>query len=230
MLYFSNVVDIFKYPRHQLIIGSLSNDDGDVNKNLHHAFLYISLPAARLWLVIRGGSKHKTTPLFLFLNFDTVYSTPKQIDNICRTEHDGISSATSLFLSDIFVAVAVRLLLKLPNKRGSKLLLVPDSDFCHSDNYLLFVPSLSFGFQILEATWPAATRVFLSKKEREPWKRGCEDKWLTWLTSTVKLINHRVYQRLVHRNHGIENNTWGFCVTFLDALSLLSLGAWNRLK
>ena len=36
------------------------------------------------------------------------------------------SSATSLFLSGVFVAVAVRLLLKLPNKRGSKLLLVPD--------------------------------------------------------------------------------------------------------
>ena len=48
MLHFSGVVDIFKYPRHQLIIGCLSNDDGDVNKNLHHAFSYISVPAARL--------------------------------------------------------------------------------------------------------------------------------------------------------------------------------------
>ena len=55
---------------------------------------------------------------------------------------------------------------------------------------------------------------FWLKKEREPWTRGCEDKRLTWLTSTVKLANHRVHQKLVHRNHGIENNTWGFLRNF----------------
>ena len=62
--YFSSVVDIFKYPRHQLIKGSLSNDDGEVKENgkkvvglaffgktttLHvqHTFLYISLNHCR---------------------------------------------------------------------------------------------------------------------------------------------------------------------------------------
>ena len=40
------------------------------------------------------------------------------------------------------------------------------SNFCHSDNYLLFFSSLTFFSQILGATWPAATRV-LSRSNRE---------------------------------------------------------------
>ena len=68
-------------------IGSLSNDDGDVNENVkkaiallrktttlhvHHAFLYISLPSLHDYDVkipnftFCGGREHKTTTFFSF--------------------------------------------------------------------------------------------------------------------------------------------------------------------
>ena len=75
-------------------LGSLSNDDGDVNENgknaiglisktttlhVHHAFLYISLPSMHEYDVkmpiftFCGGREHNTTTFFfLFLYFDTV--------------------------------------------------------------------------------------------------------------------------------------------------------------
>ena len=76
-------------------LGSLSNDDGDVNENgrnaiglisktttlhVHHAFLYISLPSLHEYDVkmpnftfCRGREHNTTTFFFLFLYFDTVF-------------------------------------------------------------------------------------------------------------------------------------------------------------
>ena len=77
-----------------LILGSLGNDDGEVNENgkegmdlisktttlhVHHAFLYISLPSLHEYDVkmpnftfCRGREHNTTTFFFLFLYFDTV--------------------------------------------------------------------------------------------------------------------------------------------------------------
>ena len=77
-----------------LILGSLGNDDGEVNENgkegidlisktttlqVHHAFLYISLPSLHDYDVkmpnftfCRGREHNTTTFFFLFLYFDTV--------------------------------------------------------------------------------------------------------------------------------------------------------------
>ena len=78
------------------ILGSLSNDDGDVNENsknalkgfisktttldLHHVFLYISPPTLHEYDVkmpnftfCRGREHNTTTFFFLFLYFDTVF-------------------------------------------------------------------------------------------------------------------------------------------------------------
>ena len=77
-----------------LILGSLGNDDGEVNENgkegidlisktatlhVHHAFLYISLPSLHEYDVkmpnftfCRGRGHNTTTFFFLFLYFDTV--------------------------------------------------------------------------------------------------------------------------------------------------------------
>ena len=77
-----------------LILGSLGNDDGEVNENgkegidlisktttlqVHHPFLYISLPSLHEYDVkmpnftfCRGREHNTTTFFFLFLYFDTV--------------------------------------------------------------------------------------------------------------------------------------------------------------
>ena len=77
-----------------LILGSLGNDDGEVNENgkegidlisktttlqVHDAFLYISLPSLHEYDVkmpnftfCRGREHNTTTFFFLFLYFDTV--------------------------------------------------------------------------------------------------------------------------------------------------------------
>ena len=77
-----------------LILGSLGNDDGDINENgkegiglisktttlhVHHAFLCISLPKLHEYDVkmpnftfCRGREHNTTTFFFLFLYFDTV--------------------------------------------------------------------------------------------------------------------------------------------------------------
>ena len=48
------------------------------------------------------------------------------------------------------------------------------SNFCQSENYLLFFPTLIFGYQILGVMWSAATRVlFRSKRENPGNKVGC---------------------------------------------------------
>ena len=79
-----------------MIIGSLSNDDGDGNKNgkksnrfqlgkkttlhVHHAFLYISL----LWFhVLWRTWTQDNDPLFLFLTFE-------KVANISWIDRDGI--------------------------------------------------------------------------------------------------------------------------------------------
>ena len=117
-------------------IGSLSNDDGDVNENgkkaigldwktttllVHHALLYISLPSLQDYNVkipnftFCGGRKHKTTTFFFFsrtLIQSLRIQLRKKIANIWRTERDGISAiklegALLHFLSDVFLAVVV---------------------------------------------------------------------------------------------------------------------------
>ena len=60
-------------------------------------------------------------------------------------------AARLYFLCGVVVAVAVRVLLKLPNERGGKLLSGPDRVTFVMRHYLLFFPSLTFGSQILEA-------------------------------------------------------------------------------
>ena len=81
-----------------LIIGSLSNDDGDGNENGKKAkknnfartshFLYISSSPMHDYDVklpnftFCGGREHKTTSLFFLLNFDVVLSTPEKFANI----------------------------------------------------------------------------------------------------------------------------------------------------
>ena len=95
------------------LIGSLSNDDGDVNENGKKAiglvwqnndfFVHFFAVAARLR---RRENAHANIPLvgnvkkwtqdnyfdFLFLTFDAVFknSTPEKIGNIWRIERDGI--------------------------------------------------------------------------------------------------------------------------------------------
>ena len=148
--YFSGVVNISKYPRDQLIIGSLSNNDGHVNENgksnrfsLAKQQLYKcitlfvhffeSLPSLQDYDVkmptFTWGSPKQKTTTFLFFSWTSMSSF--KIANIWWIKRDGISAikfevARLHFLSGVFVAVAVRLLLKLPNKRGDKLLWSPD--------------------------------------------------------------------------------------------------------
>ena len=97
--YFSTVVDIFKYPRHQLIKGSLSNDDGEVKENgkkviglaflakhnstrASHFFVHFfeSLPSSTrlrrenaLFYVEDVNTRQLNDFLFLFLNFDSAF-------------------------------------------------------------------------------------------------------------------------------------------------------------
>ena len=48
------------------------------------------------------------------------------------------------------------------------------SNFCQSENYLLFFPTLIFGYQILGVMWPAATRVLSRSKRENPGNKvGC---------------------------------------------------------
>ena len=48
------------------------------------------------------------------------------------------------------------------------------SNFCQSENYLLFFPTLIFGSQILGVMWPAATRVLSRSKRENPGNKvGC---------------------------------------------------------
>ena len=96
ILFFSSgVVDIYKYPRHQLIvIASLSNDDCNVNENgkkvtglawqnnnftrasCFFVHFFKSLPSLHDYdvkcLILRGGQTQDNDFLFLFLNFDAV--------------------------------------------------------------------------------------------------------------------------------------------------------------
>ena len=118
-------------------LGSLSNDDSDVNENgkkaigfrigkttalhVHHAFfVHFFAVTARpqrenaKFHVLWSMWKLDNDFLFLFLNFDTVFQnlTPEKIANIWLIKRDGISAikceaARLHFLSDIFVAVAV---------------------------------------------------------------------------------------------------------------------------
>ena len=98
------------------ILGSLSNDDGDVNKNgkkaigldwqtttlyVYHAFLYISLPSLHYYDVkmpiftFCEGRERKTTT-FSFFSWTSIQSlrieVQIKITNIWRIERDGISA------------------------------------------------------------------------------------------------------------------------------------------
>ena len=136
---------------HSVKIGSLRNNHGDINENgkktigldwknnnLHHAFLFISLPSLHDYDVkmpnftFCGGREHKATTFFFFFS-TSIQSFRIQLQKknakIWRIEWDRISEikfeARRLhFLSDVLVAVGVVVtLLKLPNSL---------SDFKHS--------------------------------------------------------------------------------------------------
>ena len=114
------------------ILGSLSNDDGDVNKNgkkaigldwqtttlhVYHAFLYISLPSLHYYDVkmpiftFCEGRERKTTT-FSFFSWTSIQSlrieVQKKITNIWRIEIDGISAVKfEVARIHFFVPVAV---------------------------------------------------------------------------------------------------------------------------
>ena len=119
------------------IIGSWSNDDGDINENgkkaisvdwqnnssarASHFFSTFFAITAQLrcenasyfHVLWKTWTQHNDF-LFLFLNFDTVFknSTPEKIANIWSIERDGIcvikfEAGWLYFLSDIFIAIAV---------------------------------------------------------------------------------------------------------------------------
>ena len=118
-----------------LILGSFSNDDGDGNQDVkkvigllrktttlqvHHAFLYISLPSLHDYDVkmpnckFYGGRKQATTNLFFSLNLSSVLkkSTPGKFAYTCHFQQIGIN-ATKIektgihFKTDVFATVAV---------------------------------------------------------------------------------------------------------------------------
>ena len=98
------------------ILGSLSNDDGDVNKNgkkaigldwqtttlhVYHAFLYISLPSLHYYDVKMPiftfcEGRERKTMTFSFFSWTSIQSlrieVQKKITNIWRIERDGISA------------------------------------------------------------------------------------------------------------------------------------------
>ena len=97
---------------------------------MHHAFFYISLPSLHDYYVkvpnftFCRGREQKNDFLFLFL-FDTVFynSTPEKFGSIWRIQRVGISAikfevARIHFLSGVFIAVAVAVVVACGCKRG----------------------------------------------------------------------------------------------------------------
>ena len=156
------------------------------------------------------------------MNFDIVYSIPKQIANICWTEHDGISAIKfeaarlHFFLSGVFAAVAVRLLLnnyKLPNKRGSKLLLVPDRvTFVIATIIYSSSPPLFLAFRFWETRDQPQPGFLLETRKRTLKTRL----WRQATDVVVKSTNHRVY----HTEAGtLEWRYWKQYLRFLRNFS-----------
>ena len=66
------------------------------------------------------------------------------------------------------------------------------SNFCQSENYLLFFPTLIFGSQILGVMWPTATRVLLEAREK---------------TLGTRLVVHALIKQAgIWKSFSVENN------------------------